>query len=308
MFKRNNNAGAPMEVACGQCLGCRLDRSRIWAMRIIHESQQWDHNCFITLTYREPRDCSEQQLKDQHHVPEDGSLRKKHFQDFMKRLRKFSGTDQGKEYLAQDVTNRKIRYYQCGEYGDQLDRPHYHACLFNVRFMDQELFQQREGNLLFISETLEKLWPYGFSTIGELTFESAAYCARYVLKKVTGNKAHDHYLRFNPDTGEIYWLEPEYCTMSRRPGIGKTWYDQYKDDCFPSDETPVPGQGVIPKVPRYYEELLRIEQPDIYEEVKAARQKYRQAHAEEYTSDRLMAKYKVAKAKKDQFLIRGFEK
>ena len=279
-FKRSSIAGAEMEVACGQCLGCRLDRSRMWAMRIVHEASLYDDNCFITLTYAPEN------------LPYGGTLVKEHFQKFMKRLRK-------------RFAPRKIRYYHCGEYGDQLDRPHYHACLFNLDFPDKELFQEREGNLLFTSQILSELWPYGFSTIGELTFESAAYTARYCLKKVTGKNAHDHYLRCDED-GVAFWLEPEYTTMSRRPGIGKDWYEKYKSDLFPSDEVPVPGSGVFKKVPRYYETILQSEDADTHEEIKRVRRAFREAHADEYTPERLMAKYKVQKAKKEM-LKRGIE-
>ena len=51
VFKRSSIAGEAMEVACGQCLGCRLDRSRMWAIRIVHEASLHDDNCFLTLTY-----------------------------------------------------------------------------------------------------------------------------------------------------------------------------------------------------------------------------------------------------------------
>ena len=272
-----------MTVACGGCLGCRLDRAKMWATRIVHEAQLYDDNCFITLTYRDVVNCTSEQLRKRQHVPLDGSLDKSHFQKFMKRLRK-------------RFPDRKIRYYQCGEYGDQLNRPHYHACLFNLDFPDKELFKDSNGNQLFVSQTLEKLWPYGFSTIGDLTYESAAYCARYVLKKVTGPRHDDHYLRCNPDTGEAYWLVPEYTTMSRRPGIGKEWYDKFKDDVFPEDEVPVPGQGIHKKAPRYYEQIFQAEDPESHEEIKRLRRLFRVEHGEDYTPERLMDKYKVKKA------------
>lgn len=258
-------------------------------MRIVHEASLYDDNCFVTLTYRDKELCDDYQLKQAHHVPLDGSLNKAHFQKFMKRLRKhYLG---GKEPLRR----RPIRYYQCGEYGEQLLRPHHHACLFNLDFEDKQLFKTSEGIHLYTSATLEKLWPYGFSTVGELTFESAAYTARYVMKKVTGQQADDHYLRWDED-GVCYWLEPEYTTMSRRPGIARDWYEQFKDDLFPSDEVPVPGAGVFKKVPRYYEELLRRESETVYEEIKRLRRVFRAAHGDEYTPERLMDKYKVKKA------------
>lgn len=284
-FKRGNNAGADMEVACGQCLGCRLDRSRTWAMRIVHEAMLHEDNCFITLTYRQKEDCDETQLRQRYYLPEEGSLNKKHFQDFMKRLRK-------------KFADRRIRYYQCGEYGE-LGRPHYHAIVFGLDFQDKELFSQKEGNYLYTSKVLSDVWKFGFVTIGEVSMESAAYCARYCMKKVTGVRAHDHYLR-NDEDGVAYWILPEYNTMSRKPGIGGHWYEQYKKDLWPSDEVPVPGAGVYKKVPRYYETILRREDPGLHAEVKRLREVFRKEHGEEYTPGRLMAKYKVKKAQIDQ--------
>ena len=290
-----------MEVACGQCLGCRLDRSRMWAMRIAHEGSLHEldsGNCFVTLTYRDRSECTEEQLRDGYHVPDDWSLNKKHFQDFMKRLRKH-------------FAPKKIRFFHCGEYGNtckhgvdlrlvkcplcNVGRPHYHACLFNCSFDDLEAYGSRDGDLRYTSSTLEKIWKYGFVDVGELNFDSAAYVARYIMKKVTGVNAADHYMQVDLD-GVCSWVDPEYITMSRRPGIGHDWYEKYKDDLFPSDEVPVPGVGVFKKMPRYYEEIFACEDPLSMEDIKAVRQKFREEHGEDYTPARLMDKYKVKKA------------
>ncbi len=279
-FVRPEMPSKERTVACGQCLGCRLDKSREWAARIIHESMGYHDNCFITLTYEDGD------------LPPGGSLVKQHFQKFMKRLRK-------------EFKGQRIRYYQCGEYGDKLERPHYHACLFGLDFSDKELFKEREGVYLFTSETLEKLWGHGFCTLGELSFDSAAYVSRYVVKKITGRKAEDHYLRHD-EYGVAIWLEPEYSTMSRggngadgvqKGGIGKDWYDEYKTDVFPSDEVPVPGVGVFRKVPRYYEKLLREEDRALFDEIKDERQRFLKDHIEDFSPQRLEDKYIVAKAR-----------
>ena len=141
--------------------------------------------------------------------------------------------------------------------------------------------------------------------MGELTFESAAYVARYCLKKVTGLAAEDHYMQMD-EYGVCSWVEPEYATMSRGGrdgrGIAAEWFDKYVSDVFPRDEVPVPGSGVFKKVPRYYEELFKIEDPLTLEEIKKVRQEFKLAHADEYTPERLMAKYKVAKARKDMLI------
>ena len=295
---RAEGCSSEMEVACGQCLGCRLDRSRMWAARIVHEASLYEYrtgNCFITLTYREPIECSMKQLEQKLHVPDDWSLHKSHFQKFMKRLRKYAG-------------KQRIRYFHCGEYGrrcrhgfdldDQecvfcnVGRPHYHAILFNCAFPDLEKYTQVNGEDRFTSPILEKLWKYGFVDVGDVNFESAAYVARYALKKKNGIQAEDWYVDF--ETGE--YKQPEYCTMSRRPGIGYEWYQKYRSDLFPSDEVPVPGSGVFKGMPRYYEELFKQEDPLSLEEIKELRQVFRREHADEYTPERLYAKYKVKKA------------
>jgi hypothetical protein len=299
-----------MEVACGQCLGCRLDYSRMWAMRIVHESCLYEYtggNCFVTLTYRDLEDCTPEQAKKGYHVPKDWSLNKKHFQTFMKRLRKF-------------FPDQQIRYFYAGEYGRKCKhgidlervgcplckcgRPHYHVCLFNCSFDDLEAYQSDGGVMRYTSPLLESIWRFGFVDVGELNFNSASYTARYILKKINGVKAPDHYMHCDLD-GEITWICPEYVAMSRgnasrkgqRCGIGAGWYEQYKDDVFPSDEVPVPGFGVMKGVPRYYDDILRDECPERYEEVKKARLAYMKAHSNEYSEGRLMSKHIVKKAR-----------
>lgn len=223
----------PVTIPCGQCIGCRLERSRQWAVRCIHEASLHEANCFITLTYAPE------------HLPASGSLVLKDFQDFMKRLRKRFGSG--------------IRFFHCGEYGDKFSRPHYHACLFNFDFPDRVLFKDGPSKL-FVSESLQALWPFGFSTIGDVTFESAAYVARYVTKKITGISAEAHY------SGR----KPEYTTMSRRPGIGRGWYDKYKGDCYPFDELVV-RDGQIMKPPKAYDRYYEFDNPLAMSKVKLSR-------------------------------------
>ena len=172
-----------IKLPCGNCTGCRLEKSRQWAIRCMHEAQMHEHNCFITLTF------DEQHL---HERKNKYSVDVREFQLFMKRLRKRFGAG--------------IRFYHCGEYGEvcracaksrtyckcerfyrSIGRPHYHACIFGLDFVDKKLFSiSPSGCPLYTSDALFELWPFGFHTIGELTFESAAYTARYVMKKING--------------------------------------------------------------------------------------------------------------------------
>lgn len=212
-------------------------------MRCMHEASLHTDNCFITLTYNDEN------------LPEGGSLQLKHYQDFMKRLRKRFGSG--------------IRFFHCGEYGEKFSRPHYHACLFNFDFPDKQIFKSGENNL-YTSKALQELWPHGFSTIGDVTFESAAYVARYITKKITGDKAEDHYEILDPRTGELTQRKPEYTTMSRRPGIGKGWFDKYRTDVYPSDEVVLRG-GKSMKPPKAYDRYFELAFPQDFAQIKLQR-------------------------------------
>ena len=262
----NASDGVPIQLPCGQCIGCRLERSRQWAVRCMHEAQLHEDNCFITLTY------------DDEHLPDDESLNKADFQKFMKRLRKNTG--------------KKLRYYHCGEYGDRTDRPHYHACLFGYEFLDKIPHSQNaNGDTVYTSSMLESIWGNGFCTIGELTFQTAAYTARYIMKKVNGDQAEDHYKRVNTDTGEIYSIQPEYTTMSRRPGVGAGWYHAYKDDLYPDDTVIVNGKRC--RIPKFYDGMYEIENPNEFTEIKIQRLKEAEKWKDDNTPDRLLVKKTV---------------
>lgn len=228
IFVERGRIKRPLFLPCGQCIGCRLKRSREWAVRCVHESQLHDHSVFVTLTY------------DDDSLPTDMGLHYRHFQLFMKRLRKLKP---------------HVRFYMCGEYGDTYLRPHYHACLFNCFFDDRVIFSNlSSGFSIYTSAVLSGLWPYGFSSIGDLTFESAAYVARYCMKKVTGRAADSHYERVDWATGEIINVEPEFSRMSLKPGIGADWFKRYRSEVYPRDFVVVRGMKLPP--PRYYDKLL----------------------------------------------------
>lgn len=257
----------PVSFPCGQCIGCRVQRSQAWATRIMHEASQHDASCFLTLTY------SDEQL------PGDGSLRYRDFQKFMRRLRK----------------NRpKVRFFMCGEYGDQLSRPHYHACVFGLHFADQVLFSESGGNRLYTSAELDSLWRHGFATIGALSFESAAYVARYCLKKVTGDRAEAHYQRLSLVTGEIYSVEPEFARMSLKPGIGANWFDRYHADIFTTDAAIVGGRRFKP--PRYYDKRFTELHGTAFDSVSYARFLKSVEFAEDCTPERLAVREACLKA------------
>lgn len=272
-----------LELPCGQCVGCRLERSRQWAMRCMHEASLYEKNCFITLTYRDPPCfvCGGSFFSSSLFLPD--------FQNFMKRLRKRFGSG--------------VRYFHCGEYGAQLERPHYHACLFNFDFPDREFLKlSGSGHRLYGSRILDELWtvpgdhrPLGFSWIGDVTFESAAYVARYIMKKVTGENAVEHYERVDPVTGEITRRMPEYVTMSRRPGVGRAWYERYVRDVFPDDFVIV--NGVRCKPPKFYDRLFEVNNPEDWRAVRARRVVRARKGLLDQTAERLAVREEVLKAK-----------
>lgn len=210
-----------IELPCGHCIGCRMRRASDWEIRIMHEASMHDENCFVTLTYGENR------------VPADGSLDHRDFQLFMKRLRRrFS---------------LPVRFYMCGEYGEERQRPHYHVCVFGVGFLDgrKPKGKSESGHLYYEHPVLSELWEHGFATVQDLTRETASYAARYVMKKRMGQDAELHYgVR-----------KPEYSAMSLRPGIGARWFSQYVGDVFPHDF--VIADGKERQVPRYYDRLAK---------------------------------------------------
>lgn len=215
--KDKSETGIPISIPCGRCSGCRLEHSRQWALRCMHEKRLHTDSCFITLTY------------DNAHLPKDGSVSVRELQLFMKRLRKIYGTG--------------LRFFACGEYGEKTNRPHYHVLLLNERFADARPLRllSKSENPLSQSDTLSRLWTAGSHAIGEVTFDSCAYVARYCMKKITGKPAQDHYKG----------REPEFITMSRRPGIGAGYFEKYNSEMYTHDNVIV--NGVPSSLPRFYD-------------------------------------------------------
>lgn len=205
-----------------------------------------ERSCFITLTYeRAPVGL---QLSD--------------WRNFMKRLRR----------IAPDV-----RFFHAGEYGGRYGRPHDHALLFGFDFDDRRALRKTPaGSTIDSSELLSKLWGHGYVSVGDATFESAAYLARYCLKKISGRlkdevsanglKPYERVTEF----GEVVDVRPEYLTMSRQPGIGRSWFEKYWSDVYPHDYVVVRGGAKMPP-PRYFDNLYAARSPLDMERIKCDR-------------------------------------
>lgn len=268
----------PRIISCGRCIGCRLEYSRQWAVRCMHEAQLHDRNCFITLTYSDE------------YLPEGGTLVLDHFQRFMKRLRKKFGNG--------------IKFYHCGEYGEKFGRPHYHAIIFGLDFDDKVVDKKCNGFNYYYSETLQNLWKYGKPIVCDVSFDTCAYVARYMLKKVNGDMAFEHYSTVDCRTGEISQRKPEYCTMSKKEGIGKRWYEKFKSDVYPSDYLIVKEMKVKP--PKYYDGLFEIDDPDMFDKIKSRRKRRGKKYENDSTPERLAVREKVQLSKIKK-LKRGYE-
>lgn len=226
-----------------------------------------DRNCFITLTYNDQS------------VPVSNSVSKSAWQDFMKRLRA-------------RISPTEIKFFACGEYGDKNGRPHYHALIFGYDFPDKTLWTIRRKNPVYRSALLESLWSFGNSEIGRISYQSAAYVARYCMKKVVGDKSDDYYTRVSPIDGNIYTVEPEFALMSRRPGLGTLWFNEFASDAFPSDFIIVDGRKAKP--PKFYLNKLKEDDPNSklneHSEkttIKNARRRFAVKHKENSTPARL---------------------
>lgn len=245
---KQNNLYQALQIPCGQCIGCRLERARQWAMRCMYEASLYEDNCFITLTYATE------------HLPKNSSLERRDFQLFMKRLRKHFS----------DVT---IRNFYCGEYGGKLGRPHFHAILFNLDFHDKKHYKEVKSGAkrynLYTSETLSKIWGKGICIVGEANYETAGYVAQYCLKKKTGEQAKTHYDYVDPVTLEVIKRKPEFSQASLGKAIGKGWYEKYKSDVFPADEVIINERSVKP--PKLFMQLLELDNAALAEQVKAKR-------------------------------------
>lgn len=284
MYFRIVPDSSEIKLPCSRCIGCKLERSRQWAVRLLHENKQHERSSFITLTYSEA------------HLPKDGSLNLKHFQDFMKRLRKLEGSN-------------KIRFFHAGEYGEKRGRPHYHAIIFGQDFKADayETKLTDLGDTTWKSKTLDQLWPFGSNYVGDVTFESAAYVARYITKKITGRQAYATgcYEKVNYFTGEVFELKPEYATMSRRPGIGALHFKKYHADIYPSDQCVVRGHPSKP--PKFYDKLLEKSDPESYLLLKEQREcALTSSPGHDRTPERLEVRERVKKAQ-IKALVRKYE-
>lgn len=258
-------------LPCGRCIGCRIKRQEAWATRCYAESKCHSESWFVTLTY------------DKDHYPQYGSLNHAHWQLFAKRARRKFGP---------------FRFFMCGEYGDESERPHYHALMFGLHLPDLSrasgMFSRHH---FYESPALARSWGHGQVHIGEVNYATARYVASYTLKKINGDAAADHYSRVDVRTGEIVQLEPEYARMSLRPGVGSRWFERYWREVYVHDGVYVNDKRK--PTPRYFDKLMESMSPEAVEEVQEQRRLLAESQAHDNTAARRMDKEVCAKARID---------
>lgn len=267
-----------LTVACGKCMGCRIDRTQDWTKRLLAELRMHDEACFVTLTY------------DEAHLPIDLSLDVRDWQLFADRFRKRFG---------------RFRYYQCGEYGEETDRPHHHAIIFGHDFYsDRQLYRVTPYGKLFTCEKLSRTWGKGHVVLGDVTPETCRYVAGYVQKKLYGDRAYDEYATaWAPDhrTGELLpqmWKRPPFATMSLKPGIGQSYIDKYGDEVYAFDQFVETGKPLRP--PKFFDKWLAEKDPERLEHFQHERAERGKRYHEHNTPERLAARDRVGQYRAQQ--------
>lgn len=258
-----------IEIPCGKCIGCRLDYSRQWAFRCMLELEYHDSAYFVTLTYNDKHvPATAYGDPDSGEAVDAYTLDKRDFQLFMKRLRKAFPDDE-------------IRYYACGEYGSTTFRPHYHAIIYGLHLDDLVDYGKSPSGFPYqTSQKLQNVWsiyhpatkenpawydPIGFVSVGDVTVESCAYVARYIMKKQKGDDSIFY---------DLHNVEPEFTLMSRKPGIGRQWYDDHPDLYdFEYINLKTDNGGLKFRPPRYYDKLFDVDDPERMKQIKEVRKR-----------------------------------
>lgn len=238
-----------MKIPCGDCAGCQESYSKDWATRCVLEAEKYASNYFITLTYDEDHAPRDDELinKKTGEVFENDNWEQAHLEErdmtlFLKKLR---------ITWQRHYKHDGIRFFYCGEYGGQTQRPHYHMILFNFPIPIEELTIRKidkDGNYHWDCEKLRNLWGKGNIDICEVNWDTCAYVARYVMKKQGGKKPDEWYY----ENGKT----PEFIRMSRMPGIGLDFFNKNFQDIYQNDEIILKGhrEKIQPvKPPKYFD-------------------------------------------------------
>jgi hypothetical protein len=225
----DRRADTELALPCGQCMGCKIEKSKQWAVRIMHESQMHEDNCVVTFTF-------EQTSETLNYDP---------LQAFTKRARK---------------KHPEIRYFHAGEYGETYSRPHYHSIIFGQGFRDRTYLKKtKRGSIQYTSKELTTIWEggrgwneklkAGTASVSDLNYDAATYIAGYITKKLNGNGSTKYLDIYDPETGEIIERQKEHAHMSLKPAIGLTWLQKNWREVS-NGTTVMNGTEIL--IPKYY--------------------------------------------------------
>lgn len=289
-----------IEIPCGQCIGCRLEYSRQWALRCVLEAQQWSNNYFLTLTYDDEHlpppmpDVIDEETGEVFSYFPHSPLAPSDLRLFLKNFRR---------QLEYHYDHKNLRVYYCGEYGSLSGRPHYHVILFNCPVLPLQFWKYNQDHRpMYNCEFIDKIWKNGYSVIAEVNWNTCAYVARYMLKKHKGKDSKQYY----DDRG----LVPEFTGMSRRPGIARDFYERNKHTIYKTDEVfciGSQGKAQVLRPPRYFDRLYDVDDPDSLEELKTRR--LRKAVAAEKMQDKTTSlskkQYLLLREENQKYRIKG---
>lgn len=248
-------AGKLIQVPCGHCEECAKNKAENWGTRCELEARYYEQSLFVTLTY------------DNEHLPvynalekrtyrglknpigfeiigkryERGTLCKRDLALFLKRL----NIDAVRKGYSE--TGKSCRYYGCGEYGGKRLRPHYHLIIFGLHPPDLEVDKVsnngKKGIIHYRSDWLTEKWGMGLVDIEEANFTSARYVAGYSTKKHKDNELYEYLGIVKP-----------FPVMSRMPGIGYQYWNDYRDEIYKegADKIYLTG-GKTVKPPKYFD-------------------------------------------------------
>lgn len=203
-----NNGSSKIWAKCGVCYECKKERARNWTYKLWLESKNYeiDNNCFLTLTYKDTE------------LDKEKSLRKKHLQDFIKRLRK-------------NLNLSNIKYFGAGEYGEKKGRAHYHLIILGYRPDDLYIMRNtrsKKNKILYGSETIKKLWGKGRITVQPFAKNEVGYLTLYIQENRISNQNINNKIISNHKKN-IKSLQLEYGILNSYQKDNKTFYQKIKN-------------------------------------------------------------------------------
>lgn len=277
-------------IPCGKCIECRLENSRQWATRGYLESIYYKNNYFVTLTYDDQHLPKVEEMTTEEGITYTeqpgiidwhGCLNPKDLELFVKNLRKIMADKK--------IQAEGIRVMECGEYGNQNKenpklgyRPHYHLILLNCNLPLDTFYNPRvdwQKAIHWQNKIIEAAWSEpgtkghpgkqkGICEICEANWNTIAYVARYVTKKIYGDESEDHYA--------MRGQKKEFFRVSNRPGIGRQYYEDHKEEIYKNDRVMIRNRNgtVWVNPPKYYDDLYEQEDPEHMEYIKKKRRKH----------------------------------